>query len=241
MRNKIYKGSSKTLYQAEEDHALIMSFDDSIKLKNGKILTILGKGVINNTISAYIMSRLDMIGIENHLIEKINMRDQLVQYVDIIPIELSVCNVACGRYVSDFGIEEGYVFDHPIIDFRIKNNLLKHPVINEHQIISFGWLTEEEITILKTKAIRIYDFLTGLFIGLGMRLVKCTLEFGKVYNGEDFTILLADEISLDNCRLWDIKTNEKLSLENNDPNLEEALLLYQNVMKRFNWLNYDFN
>lgn len=241
MRNKIYQGSSKTLYQTDEDHALVMAFNDSVKVDNGKIVNISGKGVINNNISAFIMNRLDIIGIENHFIEKINMREQLVQFVDVLPIRLSISTIACGRYVQEFGIEEGYVFDYPIIDFTVKNSLLKYPVINEYQILSFGWLSKEEISEVKSKALRIHDFLTGLFTGLGLRLIECNLEFGKVFNGEEFIIMLADEISLDNCRLWDVQTNEKLSFEliNLDP--DAASKAYQKAMQRFNLLETNFN
>jgi len=241
MRNKIYQGSSKILYQTEEEQALILAFTDNMRLEDGKVVNISGKGVINNNISAFIMNRLDMVGIENHLIEKINMREQQVQFADVLPIQLSISTLACGRYVQEFGIEEGYVFDHPIIDFRVKNSTLKYPVINEHQILSFGWLSKEEISQLKNKAIRIYDFLTGLFAGLGIRLVEAVLEFGKVFNGEEFIIMVADEISLDNCRLWDINTNEKLSFEVINLGIENGLGAYQKVMHRFSVLANDFN
>jgi phosphoribosylaminoimidazole-succinocarboxamide synthase len=234
-RNKIYQGTSKVLYQANEEYALIMAFTDNLKLSNGEISNI------NNNISSFIMNRLDMVGIENHLIEKVNMREQLIQFVDIFPVQLSISTVACGRYIEEFGIEEGYVFDSPIIDFKVKNSILKYPVINEHQILSFGWLTTSEIKGLKNKAIRVYDFLTGLFAGLGMRLVECNLEFGKVFNGEEFIIMVADEISLDTCRLWDINSNEKLSFETITENPENAFNIYQKVMDRFSSLSNDFN
>ncbi len=242
MRNKIYQGSSKILYQTDKEYSLIMSFTDDIKLQNGKTFNASGKGVINNTISSYIMSKLDMVGIENHLIEKINMREQIVQFVDIIPISISVSTLACGRYIKEFDMEEGYVFDQPMIDFRIKNAELKYPVINEYQIINFGWVSIEEIKILKKKAIRIADFLTGLFAGIGIRMVECNLEFGRVFNGEEFIIMIADEISPDNCKLWDLNNNEKLGFEaiecaieqDSQQDLDQAILSYQNILKRFN-------
>jgi len=234
MKKKIYQGSSKILYRSEEDFTIIMAFTDSIKLEDGRIFDISGKGIINNKISSFIMKKLDMVGIENHLIEKINMREQLIQYVDILPIQLSVSTIACGRYVKEFGMEEGYVFDSPIIDFRIQNRELKHPIINEHQIIGFGWLAKEELKELKNKATRIYDFLTGLFAGVGIRLVECQLEFGRVFQDEDFIIMLADEISLDNCRLWDMSTNEKLSFEAIEDDPITAIKTYQKVLQRFN-------
>jgi phosphoribosylaminoimidazole-succinocarboxamide synthase len=234
MKKKIYQGSSKFLYQSEEDFALIMAFTDNIKLQDGRVLDISGKGVINNTISSFIMNKIDMIGIENHLIEKINMREQLVQFVDMLPIQLSISSIAYGRYVQEFGMDEGYVFDNPIIEFRVKNRDLKYPVINEHQIMSFSWLNKEEIKQLKNKATRIYDFLTGLFAGVGIRLVECNLEFGRIFNGEEFICMLADEISLDTCRLWDMNSNEKLSFEVIEQDPTNAIKSYQAVLNRFN-------
>lgn len=234
MKNKVYQGSSKTIYQGNEDFALIMAFTDNIKLEDERVFNISGKGVINNHISSFIMSRLDMVGIENHFIEKLNMREQLIQLVEIFPIQLSISSIACGRYVTEFGIEEGYVFDNPIIDFRIKNSELKYPVTNEHQLISFGWLSKLEINQLKQKAIRTYDFLTGLFAGVGIRLVEAKFEFGRVFNGEESIIMLADEVSQDNCRLWDIASNRKLSWETIEQDPNNAIDAYQTVLQRFN-------
>lgn len=234
MKEKIYKGTSKTLYQSEDDYALIMSFDDSIKKANKEIINISGKGVINNNISAYIMQKLDMIGIENHFIQKNNMRQQLVQFVDVYPIQVHICTIACGRYVTDFGMEDGFVFESPIVDFRVKNKDLNYPIINEEQILSFGWLSKKELRDLKNKAIRTHDFLSGLFATAGIRLVDIKLEFGRVFNGEDFITMLIDEVSPDTCKLWDMETNEKLCYEVAEENPEKTLFAYQEVMNRLN-------
>jgi phosphoribosylaminoimidazole-succinocarboxamide synthase len=232
MKEKIYKGTSKTLYQSDEDYALIMSFDDTLKKADKTIIDISGKGVINNTISSYIMQRLDMIGVENHFIQKNNMRQQLVQFVDVYPIQVHICTVACGRYVTDFGMEDGFVFESPIIDFRVKNKDLNYPIINEEQIISFGWLSKKELRDLKNKAMRVHDFLAGLFATAKIRLIDIKLEFGRVFNGEDFITMLIDEISPDTCRLWDMETNEKLCYELAEGNPEKIIPAYQEVMKR---------
>jgi phosphoribosylaminoimidazole-succinocarboxamide synthase len=227
MKEKLYQGSSKTLYQSSEDFAFIMAFSDKLTLETGEILEISGKGVLNNNISAYLMTKLGMIGIDNHLIEKLNMREQLIQSVDIFPIQTVVSTVACGRFVKEFSMEEGYVFDQPIIDFRVRSSELKHPIINEHQILNFGWLTSKEIREVKRQALRTHDFLSGIFTGIGIRLVECVLEFGRVFNGEEFTVMLADEVTPDNCRLWNMNNNEKLGVELISIDQEKALKSYQ--------------
>ena len=234
MKEKIYTGSSKTLYQADEDYALIMSFNDTLKLQDKSSIVISGKGVINNSISAFLMQKLELIGVETHFIQKNNMRQQLIQFVDVYPVQVHVSSLASGRYVTDFGMEDGFVFDSPIIDFRVKNGDLNYPIINEHQIYSFSWLSKKEIRDLKKVAIRVHDFLTGFFAGIGIRLVDIKLEFGRVFNGEDYIIMLTDEISPDTCKLWDIYNNEKLCYEIAETNPDFVINAYQEVLKRLN-------
>ena len=232
MKEKIYKGTSKTLYQAEEDYALIMSFEDSLRISQTETIEFAGKGVINNSISSTMMQKLEMIGINNHFIEKINMRRQLVQFVDVYPIQTHVSTIACGRYVTEFGMENGFVFETPMIDFRIKNKDLNYPIINESQIINFGWMNKHELKAIKNQALRVHDFLVGFFAGASIRMVDIKLEFGRVFNGEDIILMLVDEISPDTCRLWDMETNEKLCYEiaHQDHNL--LLPAYQQVLQR---------
>jgi len=234
MKEKIYTGASKTLYQADEDYALIMSFNDTLKLQDKSSIVISGKGVINNSISAFLMQKLELIGVETHFIQKNNMRQQLIQFVDVYPVQIYVSSLASGRYVTDFGMEDGFVFDSPIIDFRVKNGDLNYPIINEHQIYSFSWLSEKEIKNLKKVAIRVHDFLTGLFAGIGIRLVDIKLEFGRVFNGEEYIIMLTDEISPDTCKLWDMYNNEKLCYEIAQTNPDDVINAYQEVLKRLN-------
>lgn len=232
MREKIYTGSSKTLYQSDEDHVLIMSFNDTLKLQDKSLVVISGKGAINNTISAFLMQKLELIGIETHFIQKYNMRQQLVQLVDVYPIQVYVSSLASGRYITDFGMENGFVFDSSIIDFRVKNSELNYPIINENQIYNFSWLTKKEIRDLKKIAIRIHDFLSGLFAGIGIRVVDIKLEFGRVFNGENYITLVTDEISPDTCRLWDMYNNEQLCYEIAEVNPDLVITAYQNVLKR---------
>ncbi len=232
MKEKIYTGSTKTLYQSEDDYTLIMSFNDTMKLQNRELIEVSGKGVINNSISAFLMQKLDLIGVETHFISKNNMRQQLVEFVDVFPVQVYVTSLASGRYVNEFGMEDGFVFDSPMIDFRIKNSDLKYPTINEHQIYNFGWLTTHEIKELKKNAIRVHDFLTGFFAGCGVRLVEIKLEFGRIFNGEEYIITLTDEISPDTCKLWDINTNEKLCYEIAETNPDLLIATYQEVLNR---------
>jgi phosphoribosylaminoimidazole-succinocarboxamide synthase len=231
-REKIYEGSSKILYETEEGYALIQFFKDDQRLISGEVAQIAGKGIIKNNISAFIMDAMALANIPTHLIEKINMREQLIQVLDMIPVQVCVSNIACGRYVTEFGIEEGYVFDHPMIDFRVKNSEYGNPVTSEHQMIGFGWTYEEEIKELKTAALRVSDFLTGLFAGVGIRMVECQLEFGRTFDGDGFMLMLADEVTPDSCRLWDLNTNKKLDFEHAFANPEEAIAIYKEVAKR---------
>jgi phosphoribosylaminoimidazole-succinocarboxamide synthase len=180
------------------------------------------------------MQKLELIGVETHFIQKNNMRQQLIQFVDVYPVQIYVSSLASGRYVTDFGMEDGFVFDSPIIDFRVKNGDLNYPIINEHQIYSFSWLSEKEIKNLKKVAIRVHDFLTGLFAGIGIRLVDIKLEFGRVFNGEEYIIMLTDEISPDTCKLWDMYNNEKLCYEIAETNPDLIISAYQEVLKRLN-------
>jgi phosphoribosylaminoimidazole-succinocarboxamide synthase len=221
MKEKLYQGSSKAIYNSNNEYTFLMYFSDMVRSGNGRILELAGKGVLNNNISTFIMTHLDLIGIENHLIEKINMREQLIQCVDVFPVTITVTSVACGRYVTDIGMEEGYVFDQPIIDYKLRSAKLNYPIINEYQTLQFGFVTTKEMTEIKIKALRIYDFLSGLFLCAGIRLVECNLEFGRVFNGDQFITMLADEISPDNCRLWNMYDNEKMGYEliDIDPNL----------------------
>lgn len=233
MKEKVYKGSSKTLYQAPEDFALIMSFEDTMRISNDVVIEASGKGAINNSVSSYIMQKLEMIGIEHHFIEKINMKRQLIQFVDIYPVQLHVSTVACGRYVTEFGMEDGFVFDSPLLDFRVKNKDLNYPAINESQIVNFEWMSKYELKEIKNNAMRIHDFVNGLFAGVGIRMVDIKLEFGRVFNGEEFVTMLADEISPDTCRLWDMETNEPLCFEAASEGSEKLIDAYQKVLKRF--------
>ena len=231
-KEKVYEGSSKILYVTEEEYTLIQFFKDDHVLGSGDIVQIPGKGIIKNSISAFLMEAMKLANIPNHLIEKLNMREQRIALVDLIPVQICVANVACGRYATEFGIEEGFVFDTPMIDFRVKNSEQGNPVTNEQQIAGFGWTFDEEIKELKAAAVRVSDFLIGLFAGAGIRMVECQLEFGRGFDGNGYVLILADEITPDSCRLWDIETNRRLDFEAPTASAEEVIAVYQEVAKR---------
>lgn len=231
-KEKIYEGTDKIFYSAEEEFALIEFFKDTTKLPNGDIVESSGKGVLRNSISAYLMHRLDMAGIDNHLIEKINMREQLIQMVDMIPMQVSVCYLACGRYIPEFGLEEGYVFDRPMIDYYFKTSDKLMPSCNENHIMNMCLLTSYEIEAIKKIVLRAADFLAGFFAASGIRLVEARFELGKVFTGEEFIMMIADEISPDSCRLWNLDNNKKLDFEAIAAKPDNAVKIYKEVAKR---------
>lgn len=230
LKQKIYEGSSKIVYQLEDEYLLIQFFKDGLKAPNGEVIQIPGKGVVNNTISAFIMEKLGTIGIDNHLVKKLNMREQLVKAAHVFPVQVLIANIACGRYVKDFGIEEGCVFDSPMVDFRMRNG--SYPVINEDQILNFNWMSLDEIKLLKSRACRINDFLAGMFSVVGLRLVECRLEFGRAIDADgEVVMMLVDEVTPDTCSLWDTETNQRFDYESIVTSAN-AMGIYQEIAHR---------
>lgn len=229
-RIKFYEGKTKILYKIAQDFTLIQFFKDNVSLSDGKNFEISGKGAYNNSISSYLMSKLDLINIYTHFVEKINMKEQLIQMVDVVPISVHVHNLAYGRYVTNFGLQEGYLFDRAIIDFAEKGKN-KSPV-NEHQMIYFDWVNQEEIDQIKAIVLRINDFLMGLFINADIRLVSFSLEFGRVFNGQEFMIMLIDELTPDNMKLWDLNSNQKLDADYLIDAESNLIFPYQEISKR---------
>lgn len=232
VKQKLYEGRTKNLYYTDNEAYLIQFFKDNIVLQDNSIIEILGKGIINNTISAYLMEKLNLVGISTHFVEKLNMREQKVQIVEVLPIRSVVTNVAHGRYVSQFGIHEGYVFNHPMMDFQVKNSDNGNPLINEYQVKQFNWMSKYELEILKHQSIRVNDFLSGIFAKSGLRLVSCELEFGRVILEDDIVLMLSDEISPDTCKIWDSLSNEKLDSERIKAASKKDLKVYETVLKR---------
>jgi phosphoribosylaminoimidazole-succinocarboxamide synthase len=232
-RRRIYEGKAKVLFEGPEPGTLVQYFkDDATAFNNQKKGVITGKGVLNNRISEYLMTRLNEAGIPTHFLRRLNMREQLVREVEIIPLEVVVRNVAAGSLATRFGLSEGTPLPRSIVEFYYKNDALSDPLVSEEHITAFGWATPQEIDEVLNLALRINDFLSGLFLGVGLRLVDFKIEFGRLWEGDDMRIVLADEISPDSCRLWDLKTNEKLDKDRFRRDLGNVEEAYQEVARR---------
>ena len=239
---KLYEGKAKILYAAPEKGTAIQHFkDDATAFNNQKKSTIEGKGILNNRISEHILSSLNQVGIETHLIKRINMREQLIKLVEIIPIEFVVRNIATGSLTKRLGIEEGTVLEKPLIEFCYKNDELNDPLIAREHIYTFGWATPIEINRITDQCLRINDFMQGMFKGVGIKLVDFKLEFGRLNQNGKKKIILADEISPDTCRLWDVTSEEKLDKDRFRRDLGNLLEAYQEVARRLNILHEETN
>jgi phosphoribosylaminoimidazole-succinocarboxamide synthase len=233
-RKVIYEGKAKIIYEGPEPGTFIQYFkDDATALNGQKKEVIAGKGVLNNRISAHLMTRLESIGIPTHFIKSVNMREQLVRQLEIIPLEVVVRNIAAGSMTKRLGVKEGTYLPRPIIEFYYKKDELNDPMVNEDHIIGFGWLDPFELEEIIAMSWRVNDYLNGLFAGIGLKLVDFKLEYGRIW-GEfgELYLILADEISPDNCRLWDSTTNEKLDKDRFRQDLGGVIEAYQQVAER---------
>ena len=237
---KIYEGKAKIVYATNDKNLVVQHFkDDATAFNNQKKATIEGKGILNNRISEHILSNLSQIGIKNHLIKRINMREQLVELVEIIPIEFVIRNVATGSLTKRLGIEDGTVLDYPLIEYCLKNDNLRDPLISREHILSFRWLDGIELDLINKQCLRINDFLQGMFRGIEIKLIDFKLEFGK--SKSDGKIILADEISPDTCRLWDLSTDKKLDKDRFRNDLGNLVEAYQDVARRLGILHEQSN
>ena len=237
-RRQIYEGKAKILYEGPEPGTLITYFkDDTTAFDATKKAVLDGKGVLNNRISEYLMTQLTQIGVPTHFIKRLNMREQLVKEVEIIPLEVIVRNVAAGSLSKRLGIEEGTVLPRSIIEFYYKADALDDPMVSEEHITAFGWASPQEIDDIMALAIRVNDFLSGLFMGVGIQLVDFKIECGRLFEGDMMRIVLADEISPDSCRLWDIETREKLDKDRFRRDLGGLVEAYQEVARRLGIMN----
>mgnify|MGYP001284055268 FL=1 len=239
---KLYEGKAKIIYATTDKNLVIQYFkDDATAFNNQKKTTIEGKGVLNNRISEHILSNVTEIGIKNHLVKRLNMREQLVKLVDIIPIEFIVRNIATGSLTKRLGIEEGTVLERPLIEYCLKDDKLGDPIISREHIFTFNWLDVMQLDLIDKNLSRLNDFLLGMFRGVGIRLVDFKVEFGFTYESGKKKIILADEISPDTCRLWDSITDKKLDKDRFRKDLGDLIPAYTEVARRLGILHEQSN
>ncbi len=237
-RRRIYEGKAKILYEGPEPGTLIQFFKDDATAFNKKKHEIVdGKGVLNNRISEYIFEHLNRIGIPTHFIRRLNMREQLIKEVEIIPLEIVVRNVAAGSLAKRLGIEEGTVLPRSIIEFYYKADALDDPMVSEEHVTAFGWASPQEIDDMMALAIRVNDFLTGLFLGVGIQLVDFKMECGRLWENDMMRVIVADEISPDSCRLWDTTTQDKMDKDRFRRDMGGLVEAYQEVARRLGIMN----
>jgi phosphoribosylaminoimidazole-succinocarboxamide synthase len=232
-RRRLYEGKAKVLFEGPEPGTLVQYFkDDATAFNNQKKGTITGKGVLNNRISEYLMTKLGEIGVPTHFMRRLNMREQLVRKVEIIPIEVVVRNIVAGSLAKRLAIPEGTVLPRSIVEFYYKKDELGDPMVSDEHITCFGWASPHELEEIMSLALRINDYLSGLFLGIGLKLIDFKLEFGRLWDNDEMRIVLADEISPDGCRLWDVRTNEKMDKDRFRQDLGKVEEAYQEVARR---------
>ena len=239
---KLYEGKAKILYEGPEKGTAIQHFkDDATAYNNQKKSIVEGKGVLNNRISEHILNNLNQIGVKTHLIKRLNMREQLVRLVEIIPLEFIVRNIATGSLTKRLGIPDGTVLSKPLIEYSYKNDELGDPLIAREHILEFKWASQEELKFINNSCIRINDFMQGMFRGVGIKLVDFKLEFGTITIDGKKEILLADEISPDTCRLWDVISEKKLDKDRFRKDLGNIIQAYQEVARRLGIIHEEAN
>ena len=227
---QLYEGKAKKVYATENEDYVIVSYKDDATAFDGlKKGTIVGKGVVNNKMSNYLMQVLEKEGIKTHFVEELSDRETVVKKVSIVPLEVIIRNISAGSFAKRYGVEEGIVFDEPTIEFSYKNDDLHDPLINDYHAIALKLATKDEIELIKSMAFKVNEVLKAYFIKIGVKLVDFKLEFGRLKDG---TIVLADEISPDTCRFWDAKTNEKLDKDRFRRDLGNVEDAYKEMMKR---------
>ena len=239
---KLYEGKAKILYEGPEKGTAIQHFkDDATAYNNQKKATVEGKGVLNNRISEHILNNLNQIGIKTHLMKRLNMREQLVRLVEIIPLEFIVRNIATGSLTKRLGIADGTILSKPLIEYSYKNDELGDPLIAREHILEFKWASQKELDMISDSCLRINDFMQGMFRAVGIKLVDFKLEFGRVNIDGKNEILLADEISPDTCRLWDMVSEKKLDKDRFRKDLGNIIQAYQEVARRLGIIHEEAN
>ncbi len=229
-KNLVYEGKAKKVFETESSELLIVSYKDDATAFNGlKKGTISGKGIINNQMSNMLMKLLEQKGIPTHFVEELSERETVVKRVTIVPLEVIVRNIAAGSFSKRYGVSEGKSFDEPTVEFSYKNDELGDPLLNDSHAVAIGAATAEDIKTIRAYALKVNEVLKEFWKECGVTLVDFKLEFGKTSDG---TIILADEISPDTCRLWDSKTGEKLDKDRFRRDMGGVEEAYQEIMKR---------
>jgi len=238
---KLYEGKAKIIYEGPEKGTAIQHFkDDATAFNNKKKSSVDGKGVLNNRISEHILNNLNQIGIKTHLIKRLNMREQLIQLCEIYPVEFIVRNIATGSLTKRLGIPDGTILSKPLIEFSYKNDDLGDPVISREHILEFSWIKNSAtLDLIIQQCLRVNDFMQGMFRGVGIKLVDFKLEFGVSKKNNE--ILLADEISPDTCRLWDVSSEKKLDKDRFRKDLGNIIQAYQEVARRLGIIHEEGN
>ncbi|MFV2002886.1 MAG: phosphoribosylaminoimidazolesuccinocarboxamide synthase [Paracoccaceae bacterium] len=232
-RKKIYEGKAKILYEGPEPGTFVQYFkDDTTAFNAEKRAVIDGKGVLNNRLSEFFMTGLANIGVPTHFMKRLNMREQLIRSVEIIPLEVIVRNFAAGSMAKRLGMEEGASLPRPIIEFSYKDDALGDPLVPEEYIIAFGWASQQDLDDMVALALRVNDFMTGVLYGVGIKLVDFKIEIGRIWEGEFMRLIVADEISPDSCRMWDIESGRKLDKDVFRRDLGDLADAYTEVARR---------
>ena len=227
---QLYEGKAKKVFMTEDPEQLIVSYKDDATAFNGlKKGTIAGKGVINNRMSNLLMQLLEKAGVPTHFIEELNERETLVKRVSIVPLEVIIRNYSAGSFAKRYGVEEGIRFEEPTIEFSYKNDDLGDPLMNSYHALALKLATKEEIETIKRYAFLVNETLSKFWLECGVILIDFKLEFGRLSDG---TIVLADEISPDTCRFWDVHTGEKLDKDRFRRDLGGVEDAYNEVMRR---------
>ena len=232
-RRCVYEGREKDLFEGPSPGLLVQHFKDSAWVRRPrKSGVIVGKGVINNRISEYLMTRLTEIRVPTNFVRRLNMREQLVHEVEVLPVEVVIRNVAAGEFAEKFALKEGSALPRSIIEFYLRSEDLADPLVSEEHMTAFGWATTHDIDDMVHLSMRVNDFMTGLFMSVGIRLVDFSLTFGRFYTEEDVRLVIADEISPDKCRLWDMKTGEPMDKDRFARDLDNVAEGYREVALR---------
>lgn len=232
-RTKIYEGKAKILYEGPEPGTIVQYFkDDATAFNAEKKAVIDGKGVLNNRLCEFFMTGLNGIGVPTHFMRRLNMREQLVRAAEIIPLEVIVRNYAAGSLAKRLGLEEGKALPRPVVEFSYKDDSLGDPLVSEDHILTFGWASQQDLDDMIALALRVNDFMSGIMYGVGIRLVDFKIEIGRVYEGDFQRLIVADEISPDSCRLWDLESGQKLDKDVFRQDLGDLSDAYTEVARR---------